>query len=357
MLNGHAARPRGSSSRGLHGPPIQDILCVGEVLWDALPAGLFLGGAPFNVACHLRAAGVPATLVSRVGADALGEEVLRRAARYGVGVDLVQTDPALPTGFVRVTVDDSGNAEFEIVEPSAWDAIEPTDALLARAAAARAIVFGSLAQRNTVTRATIERLWDAKGLMVFDANLRPPYDDREIIRRSLQRADIVKLNDDELRRLATWFDLGPDMREATAALARAFACTIVCVTRGRDGAVLWHDGRWTEQPGFEVEVRDTVGAGDAFLAVLLAGLLAGTDDSTLLRHATLMGAWVVTQSGAVPPDQPAVIAERRSAERTAGAVAEPAPESASQAAPRPGSRGGQGSGGRAAAPRRKRPGR
>src|SRR5918911_4746997 len=127
--------------------PGSEILCVGEVLWDALPAGLFLGGAPFNVACHLRAAGMPVTLVSRVGADLLGEEALRRVARYGVGTDLVQVDPALPTGFVRVTIDDAGNPEYEIVEPAAWDAIEPTDALLARAAGARAVVFGTLAQR------------------------------------------------------------------------------------------------------------------------------------------------------------------------------------------------------------------
>src|ERR687883_142382 len=101
--------------------PASEILCVGEVLWDSLPAGLFLGGAPFNVACHLRAAGLPVSMVSRVGADPLGEEALRRVARYGVGADLVQVDPVLPTGFVEVTVDGAGNARFDIVEPVAWD--------------------------------------------------------------------------------------------------------------------------------------------------------------------------------------------------------------------------------------------
>src|SRR5512133_931410 len=107
-----------------------EILCVGEVLWDSLPAGLFLGGAPFNVACHLRAADLPVTMVSRVGADRLGAEALLRAERYGVGVDLVQVDPLLPTGFVRVAVDDAGNASFDIVAPAAWDAIATSDALL-----------------------------------------------------------------------------------------------------------------------------------------------------------------------------------------------------------------------------------
>jgi fructokinase len=312
--------------------PSTEILCVGEVLWDSLPAGLFLGGAPFNVACHLRAAGQPAAMVSRVGADRLGEEALARAARYGVDVGLVQVDPALPTGFVRVTVDDAGNAEFDIVEPAAWDAIASTPALLARAEAARAIVFGSLAQRSAVTRATIERLWEFEALLVFDVNLRPPYDDREVVRRSLRRAAIVKLTDGELRRLAAWFDLphaGTDAKpvktaDTVAALAESFGCGTVCVTRGAGGAALWRDGRWTEHPGFPVEVRDTVGAGDAFLAVLLAGILSGAEDRALLRHANLIGAYVATQPGALPADQPEAPsyaaptrAERTSARRRA----------------------------------------
>src|SRR5215213_7557415 len=112
--------------------PSSEVLCVGEVLWDALPAGLFLGGAPFNVACHLRAAGLPVAMVSRVGADHLGDEAVRRAARYGVGTDLIEVDSSLPTGFVRATVDDEGNARYEIVEPAAWDAIAASDALLGR---------------------------------------------------------------------------------------------------------------------------------------------------------------------------------------------------------------------------------
>jgi fructokinase len=285
--------------------PKREILCVGEVLWDALPAGLFLGGAPFNVACHLSAAGVPVAMVSRVGVDRLGEEVLRRAARYGVRTDLVQLDATLPTGFVRVTVKDSGDAEYEIVEPAAWDAIAANDDLLQRAARARAVVFGSLAQRQATSRATIERLWDNDSLKVFDLNLRPPYEDRGVVRNSLNHADVVKVSHDELRRIATWFDLPERDQDAAAALAESFACDVVCVTRGKDGAALWRKGEWTEQPGFEVEVRDTVGAGDAFLAVLVAGLLAGKDSDALLQNANLIGAYVATQFGAVPSDQSA----------------------------------------------------
>jgi fructokinase len=296
------------------GREVREVLCVGEVLWDALPAGLFLGGAPFNVACHLSAAGVPVAMVSRVGVDRLGEEVLRRAGWYGVRTDLIQMDAALPTGFVRVTVNDAGDAAYEIVEPAAWDALAPTDELLERAARARAIVFGSLAQRQAITRETVRRLWDNEGLKVFDLNLRPPHVDQEIIRQSLRHADVVKVSHNELQRVRGWLDLPEGDREAAAALAESFSCSVVCVTRGKDGSALWRDGKWTERPGFEVEVRDTVGAGDAFLAVLVAGLLAGTDSIALLQNANLIGAYVATQFGAVPADQFAASAPAEFAE-------------------------------------------
>ena len=285
--------------------PRGEILCVGELLWDALPAGLFLGGAPFNVACHLRAAGAAVTMITRVGADQLGDEARRRVARFGVSTDLVQVDTSLPTGFVRVTVADDGNAAYDILEPAAWDNLETTRTLLERADAAQAVVFGTLAQRGGVTRDTLRRILDTRALKVLDVNLRPPYDDREIIRDSLRRADVVKLNEEEMQRLASWLDLRGDLQRTAAALAETFHCYTVCVTRGPHGAALWRDGRWSEHPGFEVEVRDTVGSGDAFLAVFLAGLLNGADDEALLHHANLIGAYVATQHGAVPADQPA----------------------------------------------------
>ena len=206
------------------------------MLWDALPAGLFLGGAPFNVACHLQSAGVPAAIVSRIGADRLGEEMLRRAARDGVVTDLVQVDQTVPTGFVRVSLDASGVAEYDIVAPAAWDGLVLDDALIRRAAASRALVFGSLGQRHATSRATIEQLWRSAPLLVFDVNLRPPFDDRGVVERSLRYAGIVKVNHDELMRLAHWFGLPSDIREATLALAEQFACDTVCVTRGKQGA-------------------------------------------------------------------------------------------------------------------------
>lgn len=280
--------------------PTGEVLCVGELLWDKLPTGSFLGGAPFNVACRLSALGVPAAIVSRVGDDQPGQEAVRLARDYGVATNLVQVDPSLPTGSVTATIDDAGQAEYTIADNVAWDAIETNEALLTRAEKASAIVFGSLAQRHDTTGRTIERLWKSKALMVFDLNLRPPFEDREVIRRSLERADVVKVNAAELQRLANWFDLPHGDRQCASALSQAFSCPAVCVTRGAHGAALWRDDGWTEHPGFKVAVRDTIGAGDAFLAALLAGLFAGADNRTLLTNANRAGADVAAQPGAVP---------------------------------------------------------
>lgn len=294
--------------------PSSEILCVGELLWDSLPAGLFLGGAPFNVAAHLHALGVPAAMVTRVGADRLGTEALARLVASGVAADMVQIDPVRETGFVSVSLGSEGSPTYEIREPAAWDFVELRSELLERAARSRALVFGSLAQRNPISRGTIEQLRQVATCNVFDVNLRPPFDEPEVVRRSLACANIVKLNESELAQLSAWFGLPTELREATRAIAEQFGCKTVCVTRGAAGAVLLHRDRWTEHAGFRVEVRDTVGSGDAFLAALLAGLLAGDDDADVLQRANRLGAFVATQAGAIPahprPGEGAVFAPR-----------------------------------------------
>lgn len=278
----------------------RSIVCVGEVLWDAMPAGLFLGGAPCNVACHLQRLGQPVDVVSRVGDDALGREAVRRLEARGLHTAFVQVDRDLPSGFVSVRVDEDGVADYEIVEPVAWDAIALDDGLRERVAGARAVVFGSLAQRREPSRETVQTLCSLGALAVFDVNLRPPHVSREVVRASLVAADIVKVNEEELRQLGTWFGGPRPMRAAVAVLAEAFGCRLVCVTRGGDGAVLWHEGRWAEHPGYPVVVADTVGAGDAFLAALLAAVLEGRGDDEALGLACRLGAFVASQPGAVP---------------------------------------------------------
>lgn len=276
------------------------VLCIGELLWDSLPAGLFLGGAPFNAACHLHALGVQVEMVTRVGADRLGEEALERVRGYGISTDLIQIDPELPTGFSKVKLEGHGVPRYEIAAPAAWDAIETTPALRQHAAQARAIVFGSLAHRNAVTSATIEGICRGSALKVVDINLRAPHYDAECIRELLERADVVKLNRDELRTLQSWFALPESLHGGAAALGQKFGCQVVCVTLGEKGAALWRHGRFVEHCGYQVEVKDTVGAGDAFLAALLAGLLEDIDDLRLLKRANLVGAYVAAHTGALP---------------------------------------------------------
>jgi|SRR5579862_488109 len=279
-----------------------EILCVGEVLWDVFPTGRFLGGAPLNVACHLRALGLPAMMVSRVGDDDLGREILQRLPQSGLATDFVQVDKQLPTGRVHVSFQCPQTPEYDIVMPASWDAIECTDELVERAGRCRAIVFGSLAQRGEQSRKTIQLLLKTKALRVFDINLRSPFASREVVEQSLQQSDLVKLNEDELQRLCKWFDVnGKNAAQNAAAIARHFGCGSICITRGSGGATWWHRGSWYEHPGYRVPVVDTVGAGDAFLAALLSGLLLERSPADVLQYANAVGAFVATQNGATPP--------------------------------------------------------
>lgn len=276
------------------------ILCVGEVLWDSLPPGLFLGGAPFNVACDLRALKHRVKMLSRVGDDVLGKEVLRRMRSKGLAVDLIQIDDRLPTGFVQVEVNDQGVPRYTISEPAAWDAICTTKEVTEELSNAKVLVFGSLAQRNIAARGTIQELCRRDYLKVFDVNLRPPYDDPEIVRSSLRRTNILKLNVDEARQIASWFGLPEDERSFCSEIGKRFGCEITCITKEAQGAVLWAEGNWFEHPGFEVKVKDAVGAGDAFLAGFLSGYLAKKDWEQVLEEANLLGAYVASAMGATP---------------------------------------------------------
>jgi len=276
------------------------ILCVGEILWDALPEGLFLGGAPFNVACHLQALGQEVACGSRVGDDRLGQEALRRMRARGLSTDLVQVDHSRPTGFVQVDLEAPEEPSYEILKPAAWDAITLTDSLQRHAEQADALVYGSLAQRALPSRGTIERLCAADLLRVFDVNLRPPFVDRTVVTRSLEAADVVKCNADELQRLQDWFDVPATAEDALGTLAATFECSCVCVTAGHDGAGLWMDGDVSRHSGYAVDVDDPVGAGDAFLAALLAGLLGGWSGTDLLGLANRLGAYVAARPGALP---------------------------------------------------------
>jgi fructokinase len=280
------------------------VLCFGEILWDFLPDGLFPGGAPLNVAYHLKNLGADARVVSAVGRDLLGDELLRRLRAWHLDVAGIARHQGLPTGYVRATLSARGDATFEIVSSVAWDQIPTNEDVIRAAVRARACVFGSLAQRSRVNRATLERLLavlPADALRVFDVNLRPPHDDLPLVRDLARKATLLKLNAAEAARLASDEAETPGREETHArALAAQAGCATVCVTAGARGAGLLSEGRWLWEPAQPVAVADTVGAGDAFLAALVAHRLAGAPAEESLTRACRLGEWVASRRGATP---------------------------------------------------------
>lgn len=279
------------------------VVGLGEVLWDLLPEGPQLGGAPANFACHAAALGAEAALISRLGSDALGVEARRRLQDRGLDLSALAVDPCLPTGTVVVEVGALGQPSFQIVEGIAWDALVVDDAALTLMSGADAVCFGSLAQRTPGARKTIQQLVSAtrpEALRVFDINLRAPFHTPAVIEESLQLANVLKLNEAELPVLARLFDLRGSVDSQLETLASHFGLQVVALTLGAAGSRLFRAGRWTAEPGREVVVRDAVGAGDSFTAVLVLGLLRNWESRQLLTVATEVAAFVCTQAGATP---------------------------------------------------------
>jgi fructokinase len=278
----------------------QEIIGIGEILWDSLPSGLFLGGAPLNVCLHLHHLSQKTAIVGRVGEDRLGKEALRRIKNKGLSTDLIQIDENYETGFVAVKLDEAGNPNYQITEPVAWDHITLQHALTERLDYAWGMIFGSLAQRNKVSRNTIKKLVQCKCNKAFDINLRPPFIDHEIIRESLKAADILKINEDELHQLSKWFDLRGSAEDVVRNIAQTFECPIITVTKASNGAALLYNDHWFHHPGFKITESDAVGAGDAFMAALLTGIKAGQNGQDIIKYANAVGAYVASQNGAIP---------------------------------------------------------
>lgn len=283
-------------------PPV--IVGLGEVLWDLLPKGRQLGGAPSNFAYHARALGAEATIVSRVGRDDLGEEALRRLRQLGLPTDLVQLDATHPTGTASVEVDAGGQPQFVIRENVAWDWLEDSAEARAIVARADAVCFGTLAQRNRTTRNTLRSfvaIARPESLRLLDVNLRGDYYSAALIRESLALANGLKLSDAELPRIATMLGLTGNSRDLIARLATDHNLRLVACTRGSHGSLLWRDGEWSDHPGIPTEVKDTVGAGDSFTAAMTLGHLAGWNLDRVNDVANQVAAYVAASDGATPP--------------------------------------------------------
>jgi fructokinase len=243
-------------------------------------------------------------VISRVGPDPLGAEILRRLKSLGLGVDDIQRDSTAPTGTVTVELAPDGQPKFIIHENVAWDRLVLEKSALAAVVEADAVTFGTLAQRREPSRGTIQSLLAATrpgALRILDVNLRQTYFSREIIETSLRLASIVKCNDAELPILAQMLGLQGTAREQMEQLAGRYGLRFVCLTRGARGSLLYGGGQWARDGGETVQVKDTIGAGDAFTAALALGLLEGRPIEAVNRRANQVARYVCSQEGATPP--------------------------------------------------------
>jgi fructokinase len=271
-------------------------LVFGEALIDEFPDRRVVAGAPLHVAAHLASFGWETLAVARVGDDADGRAVRARLERHGVGTALLEVDPVLPTGTVAITLHPGGGHSFTIRRPAAWDAVEGPQAIPEH----DVVYFGTLALRDPRSRAALERILAVGAVRLVDANLRPPDYDAARIRFAVTHADVFKASAEELPEVAGLLGVAADPRALFA-----FGPEWVCLTRGADGAELHHrDGAHWEAPGRPVEVVDTVGAGDAFLAGLIDGLMSTGDGAGALDRAQRVATAIVGQRGGFPEWEP-----------------------------------------------------
>jgi fructokinase len=286
------------------------ILGLGELLWDVLPQGARLGGAPANFTVMAGRLGNHAAILSRIGRDDLGRDAVRQLDPLPADTSYLQIDPIHETGRVTVAFT-NGQPEYTIHQPAAWDSMELSGEWVQLAERADAICFGSLAQRSLESRQSIQTLaaqTSAKCIRIFDVNLRTPFFSSEVIQESLELATVVKMNDAEvplvlaLLGLPAEEDPTPDNLKlgAERLLAEFPTLRMVAITRGGDGSLLVTRDEWHQHPGYPVRVADTIGAGDAFTAAMTHYLLRGADLATLNEAGNRWGGWVASQSGAMP---------------------------------------------------------
>lgn len=277
------------------------IVGIGEILFDLLPAGAQLGGAPANFAYHVNQLGGHGVAISAIGKDALGEEVKTILAEKGLKAILPEVD--CPTGVVNVTLDEKGVPTYTIIEGVAWDNVPYTPEMKAVAAEAMAVCFGTLAQRGTVTRKTIlDFIADmpADSLKVYDINLRQHFFSKEIIETSLNVADILKINDEEILVVAKLLGLDGSPEEACRAILRLYGLRLVILTKGGDGSEVITEDTVLSVACPKVQIADTVGAGDSFTAAFIRAYLRGDTLAECHRLANEVSAYVCSKNGAMP---------------------------------------------------------
>ena len=298
----------------IHNPnsEITDFVVVGlgEVLWDLLPGGKQFGGAPANFAYHAKAFGAEARVVSCVGDDALGNEIVKHLDAIGLGSDYVAVDGEHPTGTVSVRLGADGKPTYVIHENVAWDFIRLRPEMMGLAWRADAVCFGSLAQRSAVSRTTIRDFVAGTRpdcLRIFDVNLRQHYFDIDTIAPGLAWATVLKLNDEELPVVAKLMSVDGSTEQMLGTFCRRFGLKLIALTKGGEGSLLFTPEGHAIRPGLPVEVADTVGAGDAFTAALAIGMLAGVEIDAIATCANRVASYVCSQHGATPTMPPELL--------------------------------------------------
>lgn len=280
------------------------VVGMGEALWDVLPEGKKIGGAPANFAYHVSQFGLPSCVVSAVGDDDLGREIIENFTAKGL--KQLIADVPYPTGTVQVEIDQSGVPQYEIKENVAWDNIPYTERLESLAERTTAVCFGSLAQRNVVSRNTINRFLDVvsrneENLIVFDVNLRQGFYNKEILCNSMKRCNILKINDEELVTVSRMFGYpGIDLQDKCWILLGKYNLKMLILTCGINGSYVFTPGNVSFQPTPKVEVADTVGAGDSFTAAFISSVLKGKSVSEAHSLAVRTSAFVCTEKGTMP---------------------------------------------------------
>lgn len=280
------------------------VVGMGEALWDVLPEGKKIGGAPANFAYHVSQFGLPSCVVSAIGDDALGKEIIENFTSKGL--DQLIAEVPYPTGTVQEEIDQTGIPLYDIKENVAWDNIPYTEHLDALAKRTKAVCFGSLAQRNVVSRNTINHFLntmpkDDDSLIVFDVNLRQGFYNKEILCKSMQNCNILKINDEELITVSRMFGYpGIDLQDKCWILLGKYNLKMLILTCGINGSYVFTPGNVSFQPTPKVEVADTVGAGDSFTAAFIASILKGKSVTEAHSIAVKTSAYVCTQKGAMP---------------------------------------------------------
>jgi fructokinase len=277
------------------------VVCYGEILWDVLPSGAKPGGAPMNVAYHLQKLGMTATLISKIGKDSWGDDLIALLQQQTIITSYIQIDKERATGIVNALLKEGNEVEYDIVFPVAWDFISMQQELVSLVQQTKYFVFGSLASRNDVSANTLLQLLEAANTKVLDINLRPPHFTKATLETLLYQTDILKLNEHEANLIAGWFNQFDSLQDQVKSIQEHFKIDTILVTRGEHGALINEKGNFYEHSGYKIKVEDTVGSGDAFLAGYLFKLDNNATPQESLAFANALGAFIATQSGACPP--------------------------------------------------------